>query len=155
MIRSLESLTIKELIDEVRKAEKKAQECEIEGAVYRHSLAECERLAKEAKRTNNPQLLFGVMSQASLALQEKNVKQWAKDWGDVWVSDLSWLRRTLSALKKVRRVATNLDVTDRNQRLKMEIEAVAKKALVQQVPSSITVSQVESEDVEDYRAESD
>jgi hypothetical protein len=68
MSRSLESLTAEELIDEVRKAKKKAQECEIEAAVYRRSLGECERLAKEAKRTNNPQLLFGVMSQASLAL---------------------------------------------------------------------------------------
>jgi hypothetical protein len=128
-----------DLLKRVAKAETKAQECQIEAAVYREQLIECERLAHLAIETENPQLLHGALSTASLTLQAKNVKEWAKDWRNCWKMDIKWLERSLQTLKEIKTVAGQLSVDETQQRLKAKILERATGALIQHAPSSVSV----------------
>jgi hypothetical protein len=128
-----------DLLTRVATAETKAQECQIESAVYREQLIECERLAHLAIETENPQLLHGALSIASPTLQAKNVKEWAKDWRNCWKMDIKWLERALQALKEIKTAAGQLSVDETQQLLKAKILERATGALIQHEPSSVTV----------------
>jgi hypothetical protein len=99
-----------ELLQRVSVAEAKAQECQIEAAVYRDQLTECEDLAMRAFKTKNPQLLLGSLSKASLTLKNRNVKEWGKTWKDCWEMDIKWLKRALKSLKEIKDAANQLSV---------------------------------------------
>ena len=131
-----------ELIERSKQAEAKAQECQIEAAVYRRELMNCEAIALRAERTNNPQLLLGVESEVSLSLKEQNIRQWGKEWRDTWEHDIKWLRRALLALKEIEVAASKLSEADQsNANLRMKIRGLAERALAQDVLSSVSVSQ--------------
>jgi hypothetical protein len=129
-----------DLLTRIAIAEARAKECQIEAAVYREQLAECEQLAHLAIETQNPQLLYGALSTASLTLQDKNVKEWGKDWRLCWQMDIEWLESALQSLKQIKNAAAQITVDETQQALKSQILELANYALIQHVPSSVSIN---------------
>lgn len=120
-----------ELIQRISQAEAKAQECQIEAAVYRRQLEKCERLARRAEKTNNPSLLYGVLSQASLTLKKRNVSEWGELWKEASNRDKRRLSEVRKALKEVGNLAEQMNVgkDSVNTRLKSRILECVRRVL--------------------------
>lgn len=128
-----------QLLERVRRAEEQAQECRVEAAVYRKQLVECADLARKA--VNDPFYIQGVVSLASLSLQESNIKQWGKEWAKIWDMDMEWLKTAIQSFKDIRAAVAELDVegNPHNAVLKARISEALQKVLVQHSSSSVSL----------------
>lgn len=126
------------LLKRIAEAEARAQECQIEAAVYREQLV---HIADTAEQTNNPSLLYGVVSQASLTLKHCNVKQWGMEWKALWDQDMKWLEDALRVFAEIRRFATDIKVDDdsANAALKGRILESIGGVLVEHPSSSVSL----------------
>ena len=123
-----------ELLERVKTAERIAQEAKLVAAVYR---AQIEHAVESAGHTN-PRFLALI----KLALDEKNIKDWAKIWRGKWKKDIAWLETAISQMKKVEVAANRLDTTGSpaNAEIQRIILTAARAILdVQYVPSSVSL----------------
>jgi hypothetical protein len=137
-----------ELLERARKAEKITQEAVLVAAVYREQLERVAGLARRAAREQHPDFIYGALSLAELALDEKNIKDWAKSWRDAWKADIRWLERAISQMKKVEAAAKRLDTTESSDNAEIQriILTAARSVLVQHLPASVSLDDVVEDD---------
>lgn len=134
----LERLDKEHLIGKLTEAERKAEQCQAEAAVFRHQLEKCLQLARDAQR-NKSNDLSALISQASITSQSSNTTRWAEDWERASKGNLNWLRDILHALKRIQKLIYNLEG---NASTKREMEKILKRSLIQRAPSGVSVSEI-------------
>jgi K+-transporting ATPase c subunit len=129
------------LLERLRRAEAKAQEAILVAAVYREQIEQAVSLARRAAREKHPDFLYGALSGVELALDEKNIKDWAKSWSEAWSADISWLMRAITQMRIVKDAAEKLDpkVSPANTEIQRIIISAARSVLVQHLPSSVNL----------------
>ncbi|HEX9917686.1 MAG TPA: hypothetical protein VGA87_00895, partial [Pyrinomonadaceae bacterium] len=127
------------LLERVRRAEEVAHEATVVAAVYRQRIKEAVELAKRAARERHPDFIYGALSSVELALDEENVKDWAKSWNEAWGADIRWLKRAIFEMRKVQAAAHRLDTTasSTNAEIQRIILTAARSVLVQHLPASV------------------
>ena len=140
-----------ELLERAKKAERIAQEATLVAAVYREQIEHAVELARRAAQERHPDFLYGALSSVELALDEKNVKDWAKSWREAWKADIGWLERAILQMRKVEAAANRLDTTENptNAEIQRIILTAARSVLVQHLPSSVGLDDVAEDEKSD------
>src|SRR5712691_3523181 len=117
-----------------QRAQAKAEECQIEAAVYRNGLEECKRRAEAG-------LVDGVISCASLALDTSERKLWGKEWKERWDQDIGRLEEVLKAAKQIATLISQFCVTDgsENAAIQARVLEIIEKIVAYQPGSSVNV----------------
>jgi hypothetical protein len=138
----------KVLVERAEKAEKIAKEAMLVAAVYREQIEHAVELARRAANERHPDFLYGALSSVELALDEKNVTDWAKSWRDAWRADIGWLEEAISQMRKIEAAANSLDIagSPTNAETQRTILAAASSVLVQHLASSVSLDNVGEDD---------
>ena len=136
------------LVERAKKAERIAQEAKLVAAVYREQIEHAVELARRAAYERHPDFLYGALSPVELALDEKNVKDWAKSWREAWKADIRWLESAISQMRKIEAAANKLDITEgsTNAEIQRVILTAARAVLVQYLPSSVGLDDAAEDD---------
>lgn len=116
----------------IGRAELKAEQCQIEGAIYREELMRIKKLADSAREVNSGSILNQISREARSTLESDTMDQWCKDWKASWESDLAWLTDTLKIMKGIRSIASQRSVmSDQPDASLKRILQLADSALIQ------------------------
>jgi hypothetical protein len=121
------------LLEQIKKAERRAEELLAEAVVYRKLLENCYRGARKATEYNNPSFLRSEMQLNAFHMPfEFDVKKWGRDFLDVCRGKDEWLEATKESLKKIQTAAEKLVVEDgtENAELKKQILYASREGLV-------------------------
>jgi hypothetical protein len=138
----------KESLERAEKAERIAHEATVVAAVYRERIEHAVKLARRAAEERRPDFLYGALSLVELALNEKEVRDWAKSWRNAWKADIAWLEKAIAQMKKVEAAANGLDTTESpaNAEIQRIILTAVRSVLVQHLPSSVSLDNAAEDD---------
>ena len=127
-----------QMLEIIERAEAKAEQCQLEAAIYRQELTRVKALADSASSVQSGLFLSQISRVIGSALESDTIGQWCKDWKGSWESDIGWLRDTLQSLKQIQTAATQLSASGHEQDiyLKQCILESLNRALIQR-PSNV------------------